>query len=165
MSDRAGAEPGEARGPDGVSGLLVPTLLFGSYLMAAAAGGTLLLAGSRVFALSAGGSALSGLAVVAAVGLGAIIGGTIAGRKAGTTSAPGAILAALQAALGLAAILGVILFRAARAAYLVVWPILGGTALGAWGLRFGLALSLLTLAASCFFAMPPMLARLIVAGR
>ncbi|HKN46629.1 MAG TPA: hypothetical protein VJ144_01555, partial [Candidatus Polarisedimenticolia bacterium] len=117
------------------------------------------------FALSAGGSALSGLAVVAAVGLGAIIGGTIAGRKAGTTSAPGAILAALQAALGLAAILGVILFRAARAAYLVVWPILGGTALGAWGLRFGLALSLLTLAASCFFAMPPMLARLIVAGR
>src|SRR5713101_3180175 len=105
MSERAGTA-----GPDGVSGLLVPTLLFGSYLMAAAAGGALLLAGSRVFALSAGGSALSGLAVVAAVALGAITGGTIAGRKAGTTSAPGAILAVLQAALGLASILGVVLF-------------------------------------------------------
>jgi spermidine synthase len=165
MSDRdtgASASPGPERGPDS---LLIPTLLFGLYLMAAASGGVLLLAGWRVFGLTAGVGSSARLAAVAAVALGGAIGGTLSGLRAPRVARPGTRLALLQAGLGLAAVAGWGLFRLSKAGYLLFWPILGGTEVGIWCMRFALALALFLPPACLFFAMLPMVARLIVAGR
>ena len=164
-SPAAGVNPVVGAGPAAGGGLLVPALLFGFYLMAAASGGALLAAGTRIYELTAGWTASSGLALVVTIALGAILGSSTAGRRAGRTAAPGATLALLQASFGLAVLLSVLLFRGARAGYLELWPSIGGSDAGAWGLRFVLALALLFLPATLFFGMQPMLARLIVAGR
>ncbi|MEE9472201.1 MAG: tetratricopeptide repeat protein, partial [Gemmatimonadota bacterium] len=72
------------------------------------------------------------------------------------------MIAVLQAGFGLSVLLAPILFRLAGHAYLVLWPLLGGTAAGAFALRFLHAVTLVSLPAALFFAMPPFLSRLIV---
>jgi spermidine synthase len=165
MTDRetaASGSPGAERNPDS---LLIPTLLFGLYLMAASSGGVLLLAGWRVFSLTAGETSAARLAAVAAIALGAVIGGTLSGLRAPLVTRPGTRLALLQAGLGLAVAASWGLFRLSRSGYLLFWPVLGGTELGIWCARFVLAVALFLPSASLFVAMLPMVARLIVAGR
>src|SRR5712691_2921292 len=97
--------PAEAASAASQARLLVPTLLFGCYLMAAAAGGVLLLVGSRLLGLTAGFTVATDCAEVMALALGAIVGGTIAGRRVVRSTAPGAALSLLQAGLGLSGLL------------------------------------------------------------
>ncbi|HKN47885.1 MAG TPA: hypothetical protein VJ144_07940, partial [Candidatus Polarisedimenticolia bacterium] len=145
--------------------LLVPALLFGFYLMGAAAGGVLLLVGGRALGLATGFTAATDCAAVLALALGAVVGGTIGGERVLRSGAPGAALALIQAALGLSAVLAVFLFRMARASYLLLVPRALHSDPAIFGLRFGLALSLFLLPAALFCGMAPFLARLIVAGR
>lgn len=157
--------PAEAASTAPQARLLVPTLLFSCYLMAAAAGGALLLVGSRVLGLTAGFTAATDCAEVLALAAGAILGGTIAGRRVVRSEAPGAVLALLQAALGVSGILSVFLFRMARDGYLLLAPRVLGSDLAIFGLRTGLALALFFLPGALFCGMAPFLARLIVARR
>ncbi|MFQ5877147.1 MAG: CDC27 family protein [Acidobacteriota bacterium] len=142
--------------------VVVPTMAFGFYLLAAAGGGLLLISGLRLLRLSVGWTAEATLAAVAAVGAGAAVGAFWGGLVAERTARPCALLAVVQAGLGLAAFLSVPLFHAARSGYLALWPLLGGSAAGTWGLRLQLALALLVLPSLCFAAMPPLMARLVV---
>src|SRR5438093_272833 len=142
--------------------LLLPTLLFGLYLMASAAGGVLLVVACRTFSLTAGYAAGSIFAAVAALAVGGAAGAALLGQGAYRAKAPFAVLALLTAGLSLAGLVAPLLFRVARAAYLLAWPLLGGTVAGSWGLRFLLALALLALPAALFCSMPMALARLMV---
>ena len=153
--ETAGADP--ARG-----GIWAPTAIFCCYLLGAASAGLLMLVGWRIFSLQAGWGASSSLALVAAVGLGAAAGSLWGGLRAERQPAPAAMIAVLQAGFGLSVLLAPILFRLAGHAYLVLWPLLGGTAAGAFGLRFLHAVTLVSLPAALFFAVPPFLSRLIV---
>jgi spermidine synthase len=144
------------------SGLWVPTALFCLYLLGSAAAGLLLPLGFRLFSLTAGWEAAASLSVVAAVALGAVAGALLGGRRAERYRMPAAMVALLLAGFGLAVLLAPLLFAGGRTAYLVLWPLLGGTGFGAFGLRFALALCLFSIPAGLFFALPPFLSRLIV---
>ncbi|HXI20521.1 MAG TPA: hypothetical protein VNH46_05525, partial [Gemmatimonadales bacterium] len=144
--------------------LIVPTLLFGSYLLGAAGGGILMILGVRIFSLTAGWTTSASLAGVAAIALAGAVGSLLASLRSDRTLAPAARLSALLAGLGLSSVIAFGLFLAARAVYLFLWPLLGGTEVGAWGLRFTLAVALLSLPAGLLFALPPFLLRLLAAG-
>jgi tetratricopeptide (TPR) repeat protein len=141
--------------------LVVPTLIFGIHLTISAAAGALLFVGLRAFSLTAGSTAATACAGLAAVALGASAGALLGGLRAERSSYPVAGLALLQACFALASVAAPVLFRGARAAYLVLWPLLGGTGVGSWGLRVILALALLALPACIYASTPPFLARLI----
>jgi spermidine synthase len=144
--------------------LIVPTLLFGFYLLGVAGGGILMVLGFRLFSLTAGWTASASLAGVAAVALAGAIGSLTASLRSDRSASPAGRLAVLLAAFGLSCLAAVGLFLGARAVYLFLWPLLGGTEVGAWGLRFGLGLALLSLPAGLLFALPPFLLRLLAAG-
>ncbi len=142
-----------------------PTLLFCSYLLGAAAAGVLLVPGWRAFALIAGWDAAASLAAVAAIALGAAGGALWGGLRAERQPAPAAMIGILLALFALAALAAPLSLRAGLHAYLVLWPLLGGTSAGAFVLRFLLALLPFAVPAALFFALPPFLSRLIVPRR
>jgi spermidine synthase len=143
-------------------GLWVPTALFCLFLLGSAAAGLLLPLAFKLFSLTAGWEAPASLAVVAAIALGAAAGGFLGGLRSEKNRTPAAMVALLLAGFGLVVLLAPALFAGGRIAYLVLWPLLGGTGFGALGLRFALALCLFFLPAGLFFALPPFVSRLIV---
>ncbi len=142
--------------------LLQPTLVFALYLMGAAAVGVLLVVGWREFGLLAGWTASSAAAAVAALGLSAAAGSALLGPRFERTARPAAVLGALFALLVVAVLVSNFLTLGARAAYPPLWPLLGATGAGTWGLRCLLALALMAIPAAIASCMPPILARLIV---
>ena len=144
-----------------VGGLVVPTAAFALFLAHAAAAAVLLIVGWRVYSLSAGFTAQAASPFVAAIAIASAVGAVLAGSRTRRAASPMAILALLMAGFGLAAVVSSGLYGVARAGYLVLWPVLGGGAAGAFTLRFLLALALVALPAALFCASPPVLARLI----
>src|SRR5262245_42264843 len=123
MSDTAQAAGRPAGGAAISTGsLVVPTIAFAIYLTHAAAAAFLLVAGCRVYALTAGFEAEAAGAAVAALACAAAFGTVFAGVRARRMSAPMGLLAVAQAGLGLVTVLSILLFRAARTGYLALWP-------------------------------------------
>lgn len=142
----------------------MPTLAFGLYLMAGAGAGILLVSAFRVYSLTAGWTAAAVSAGVAAAVLASTAGSLAvpSSRRGALAVGPVATLAVVFAAFGGAALVAPWLFRLARAGYVLLWPLLGSTQAGSWGLRLALALSLIAVPAALFWAAPPALARAIV---
>ena len=142
-------------------GLLGPTVAFALYLTHAAAAAILLVAAFRIFSLTAGFTAPAAGAAVAVVAIAGAAGAAFAGMRCRQAQSPMALLAMVEAAFGLAAILSVVTFRAARALYLVLWPVLGHSIVGGFTLRVLLAVGLFALPTALYCATIPVLARLI----
>src|SRR5881397_2853465 len=134
--------------------LVLPTLIFALYLMGAAAAGVLLVVGCRTLALSAGWTASAGAATVIAIALSASVGSALLAPRSDRTPTPAAILAVLFALFGTAALLSPFLLRWVQTLYLLLWPLVGGTAEGTWGLRLLLALTLLALPSAVAACVP-----------
>jgi len=152
-------EPNEPR-RSGVA----PAALLGACLMSIAAAGAALPSGLRLFSLTAGSIALSSMVASIAIALGAALGAvrgdarTAGGRD--DTNGGERRLAFLTAALALALALSPVLFSVFRAAYLLLWPLLGGKAAGTWTLRLMLAVALFSLPAFFLAGIVRALARL-----
>src|SRR6058998_2822456 len=115
-----------------------------------------------MIALSAGWTASAGAATVIAIALSASAGSALLAPRSDPTPMPAAILAVLFALFGTAALLSTFLLRWVQTLYLLLWPLVGGTAVGTWGLRLLLALTLLALPAAIVACVPPVFARLII---
>src|SRR2546422_10360248 len=118
--------------------LVVPTIAFAVYLPRAAAAAFLLVAGCRVYALTAGFTAQAASAAVTAFACAAAFGTVFTGVRARRISGPMGLLAVAQAGFGLITVLSILVFRAARTAYLALWPMLGEPAAGTFALRLAL---------------------------
>jgi tetratricopeptide (TPR) repeat protein len=132
--------------------------------MSGAGAGILLVAAFRVYSLAAGWTAAAVSAGVAAAVLASTVGSLAVPwtRRGALGTGPVATLALALAAFGGFALLVPLPFRLARAAYVHLWPLLGGTPAGVWGLRFGLALVIFAVPAAIFWTAPALLARAIV---
>jgi spermidine synthase len=144
-------------------GLVVPTLLFALYLTHAAAAAILGAGAFRVYSLTAGftsGAACSAISVLAIAGA---LGAALAGLRSRHAPAPMALLVLTEAGFGLSALASVVIFRITRAVYLVLWPVVGHSAVGGFGLRLLLAAGMFALPAALYCASIPILSRLISA--
>ncbi len=141
--------------------LVVPTIAFAVYLTHAAAAAFLLVAGCRVYALTAGFTAQAASAAVTAFACAAAFGTVFTGVRARRISGPMGLLAVAQAGFGLITVLSILVFRAARTAYLALWPMLGEPAAGTFALRLALGLALFALPTAIYCASPPLLGRLV----
>jgi hypothetical protein len=135
------------------------------YALGMAGAAILLLAGLAVLAVTTGWDAGSYSAAAAAVACGLALGHTFVSRRGGAAPGPGRLLALLTAATGLAALFAAVVMMAARPLHRALWPLLGGSAPGAWLLDVGLAAALFLLPTLCFAAMPGAFSRLLGADR
>ncbi len=163
MSQSAGAGAAESRtgSPPSGGALVAPTVAFALYLTHAAAAAILLVAAFRVYSFTAGFTSAAAGAAVAVLAIAGAAGASFTGLRCRQAPSPMALLALVEAGFGLAAVLSAGLFGAARALYLVLWPVLGRSSAGGFALRLLLAAGMFALPAALYCATTPILARLI----
>src|SRR5262245_13297044 len=140
------------------------TLSLATALATFAAAGALLPVGTRLYALGAGGTARAVTALLVAVAAGVVAGAWRAGAEARRRARVQPRVVVWQCLVALSLVAAPALHGVGRALSLRLWPLLGGTAAGDWGLRLLEGLGLAALPAAAVAGLVVSLAALVREG-